>query len=357
MRRVSRMVSGVAAFLFVAGVAASGTSAQGKGDPSAGKAVYGARCAMCHGAEGAGDGPVAQGLGDKPSNWKSGGGRLKGLKDQEIFELIAKGGKALGKSPVMPAHPDLSEGAVRDLVAYVKSLMEGGGGEPIRKIVPAPKRVLPESEALKWGSALDWAITLTIGLSVLILTCILVSRIAYRGRQTEGSALWLHLLSLGIFPLSLLVVGNFAVLEYATEVRFCGACHLTMKPYIDDLHVANGKSLAALHYQHRFAPGTECYTCHANYGIHGTFEAKMTGFRDVYRYVTRTYQLPLKMREPFENTLCLKCHNGAKRYMALEIHLKLSEAMRAGQIKCVGCHGPSHDVPKPTQALVQGGVG
>jgi len=291
------------------------------------------------------------------SDWKADGGGLKGLGDQQIFELIAKGGKVLGKSPVMPAHPDLSEADLWNLVAYAKSLMKGEGGGPMQEVVPSPKRALPEGEALRWGSALDWAITLTIGLSVLILICILVSLIVYRGRQTEGSALWLHLLSLGISPLFLLAVGNFAVIEYAKEVRFCGACHLTMKPYIDDLHSTKGKSLAALHFQHRSAPNTECYSCHANYGVHGTFEAKMTGLRDVYRYVTRTYQLPLNMREPFENTLCLKCHNGAKRYMALEIHLKLSEAMRAGQIKCVGCHRPSHDVPKPTQALGQGGVG
>ena len=102
-----------------------------------------------------------------------------------------------------------------------------------------------EGEALKWGTALDWAITLTTGLSALILACILVSLIVYRGRQTEGTALWLHLLSLGIFPLLLLAVGNFAVLEYAKEVRFCGSCHRTMKPYIDDLHNLKSQSLAA----------------------------------------------------------------------------------------------------------------
>jgi Doubled CXXCH motif (Paired_CXXCH_1). len=123
-----------------------------------------------------------------------------------------------------------------------------------------------------------------------------------------------------------------------------------MKPYVDDLHMPAGNSLAALHYQHRFVQGSECYTCHANYGIHGTFEAKMTGVKDVYRYVTRTYHLPLKMREPFENRLCLKCHDEAKRYLAHAIHVTLSEPLRMDQIKCSGCHAPSHDIPKPKQA-------
>ncbi len=215
-------------------------------------------------------------------------------------------------------------------------------------------------EPLRWGTPLDWAIALTVALSALIVMGIAVSRIIFRGLQTEGSALWLHLLSLGIFPLFLLAVGNFAVLEYAKEVPFCGACHLTMKPFIDDLHNPKSQSLAALHFQNRFAPGTECYSCHANYGLHGTFEAKLTGLRHVYKYTTKTYHLPIKMPTPFRNTLCLKCHNGAKRFMAQEIHLedgKVSADLWTGKTECVECHAPAHDTPKPKKAAGPGGTG
>lgn len=347
MRWAVKIASGVAAFVAVAGVVTSDASAKGKGDPGAGKAVYAARCAICHGAEGAGDGPVARALPDKPSNWAAGGGKLRSLGDQQLFDVIAKGGKVFGLSVLMPAHPDLSETDIWNVVAYVRGLMEGAKGAGVPS---APRPAAIEPEDVRWGTALDWATWLTVGLSVLILISIVISRIAFRGRQTEGNALWLHLLALGIFPLSLMVVGNFAVLEHATETRFCGACHLAMKPYLDDLNMPDGKSLAALHYQHRFVQRTECYTCHANYGIHGTFEAKMTGLRDVYRYVTRTYHLPLKMREPFENRLCLKCHDEAKRYLAHPIHVTLSEPLRMDQIKCSGCHAPSHDIPRPKQA-------
>ena len=221
------------------------------------------------------------------------------------------------------------------------------------KIVHAAEIAPAQDEALRWGSVLDWAMAITIGLSALILICILVSLIVYRGRQTEGNALWLHLLSLGIFPLLLLAVGNFAVLEEAKEVRLCGACHLVMKPYIDDLHNAQSQSLAALHFQHRFVSGTDCYSCHANYGVHGTFEAKITGLLDVYKYATGTYHLPIKMRAPFDNVLCLKCHNGAKRFMAEEIHLdggKVSDELRTGKLACGLCHSPAHDIPKIEQA-------
>src|SRR5690349_2876985 len=131
-------------------------------------------------------------------------------------------------------------------------------------------------------SALDWSVALTAGLSALILILIGVSLFAYRGRQTEGGALWLHLLALAVLPVFLLAIGNFAVLEYAKEERFCGSCHKTMKPFIDDLHDGKSDSLASLHFQNRFSPGESCYSCHADYGVNATLQAKTTGLRHVY---------------------------------------------------------------------------
>jgi cytochrome c nitrite reductase small subunit len=318
---------------------------------TAAKAIYDAQCSICHGRAGAGDGPMALKLKTEPSNWTAGGGGLTGMADQEIFDVIAKGGMAVGKSIAMPDFPKLSEAQVWRLVAHVKSL-RANLEEAVPPEVSAPAPLPVGGEPPRWGSTLDWAIVLTVAISVLILACILLSLVLYRGRQTEGNALWLHLLSLGIFPLALLAVGSFSVLEYTKEERFCGSCHLTMQPYINDLHNDKSPSLAARHFQHRFARGTECYSCHANYGVHGTFEAKMKGLLDVYKYVTRTYDLPLQMRAPYESALCLKCHSGAKRYVeALEgIHLRLADQLRTGVLKCVGCHKLAHDIPRIEQA-------
>ena len=207
--------------------------------------------------------------------------------------------------------------------------------------------------------ALDLSIWITLGLSALIVALILVSWIWFRDRQVEGTGLVLNLLALGIFPLFLLAVGNFAVLEYAKEAQFCGTCHITMKAYVDDLHRPNGQSLASLHTQNRFAPGSECYSCHANYGVHGTVSAKMTGLRHVYKYTTKTYHLPIKMPEPFANSLCLKCHEGAKRFMAQSAHLdgtQVAAELRSGQTECIQCHGPAHEIPKAKQTAAAGGV-
>jgi hypothetical protein len=194
------------------------------------------------------------------------------MDDQRIFDVIAKGGMAIGRSTAMPANSTLSEAEVWNLVAHVRSLIGELEGVTPQHASASESRPAGR-EPLKWGTR-STGRSLTIGISAVILACILVSLIVYRGRQTEGGALWLHLLSLGIFPLFLLAVSNFSVLEYAKEERFCGTCHLTMKPYIDDMHDARSTSMAAFHFQHRSSPDTECYSCHANYGVHGTFEAR-----------------------------------------------------------------------------------
>jgi nitrate/TMAO reductase-like tetraheme cytochrome c subunit len=209
-----------------------------------------------------------------------------------------------------------------------------------------------------WGTALEWNVLFTFVLCLLILIFIGLSLIFYRGRQTEGNALWLHLLGLCIFPLFLLPFGNFTVFEYSKQERFCASCHQTMDPYVNDLTAPGGKSLAASHYQDRFAPGEECYTCHANYGVHGTFHAKLLGLDDAWRELTGTYPVPIRMRKPFPNSLCLKCHNGARKFMKEDSHLDpgnvVSKDLLTDKTLCTDCHLPGHLIPKPKSAVRSG---
>ena len=206
---------------------------------------------------------------------------------------------------------------------------------------------------LEWGTALEWNILFTFALCLLILVCIGASLVVYRGRQTEGNALWLHLLGLCIFPVFLLPFGNFTVFEYSKQEQFCAACHASMDPYVNDLTARGGKSLAATHYQDRFAPGEECYTCHANYGVHGTFRAKLLGLNDAWRELTGTYTVPIKMTRPFPNELCLKCHDGARKFMAEDSHLDpgkvVAKELLTDKTLCTDCHVPGHLLPTRTK--------
>ena len=83
-----------------------------------GKTLFSSTCAVCHGAEGRGDGPAAVALNPKPRNFADGAGWKNGRKISGIFKTITEGIKGSG----MAAYNGL---AVEDRFAiahYVQSL-------------------------------------------------------------------------------------------------------------------------------------------------------------------------------------------------------------------------------------------
>ena len=93
-----------------------------QGDPAKGKELYAKHCGGCHGPSGKGDGPAAAALNPKPNDLTN-KAYMAGLKDQYLFDLIQKGGAAVGKSPLIPPFGSkMKEGEIRDLIAYLKSL-------------------------------------------------------------------------------------------------------------------------------------------------------------------------------------------------------------------------------------------
>ena len=78
------------------------------------------RCVPCHGATGHGDGPGAAALNPKPRNYTDTTWQ-KSITDDQIRKTILYGGAAVGKSPLMPANPDLDGKPELDgLVAIVR---------------------------------------------------------------------------------------------------------------------------------------------------------------------------------------------------------------------------------------------
>ena len=72
------------------------------------KNVFQMRCVICHGENGKGDGPGAASLNPKPRNYTDKEWQ-KSVTDDDLKQVISKGGAALGKSPVMPPSPDLAQ--------------------------------------------------------------------------------------------------------------------------------------------------------------------------------------------------------------------------------------------------------
>jgi hypothetical protein len=218
---------------------------------------------------------------------------------------------------------------------------------------PAFLRFIQDGQRLGegWGSWVDWGIVLSLALCLTIIALIAVTRVRYRHRMAESGAVVLSLLSLGVLPVMLLPFANFTAVEYAKQVTFCESCHGAMDPYVADMRNPKGTSLAAMHFQDHFTPtqpGTECYSCHANYGVHGTFLAKLQGLGDAYHYVTGTWKAPITLREPFPNEQCLKCHVVSREFLAQPLHLDktggLSPAITGGQVSCGMCHPSGHVV-------------
>ena len=91
-------------------------------DPARGAPIYAQYCASCHGPQGAGDGPLAQALEPKPAH-HSDGAYMNALGNDHLFQVVKRGGPAVGKSPLMtPWGGTLSDAQIWDVIAYVRTL-------------------------------------------------------------------------------------------------------------------------------------------------------------------------------------------------------------------------------------------
>lgn len=63
-------------------------------------------CSTCHGMTGHGDGPGAAAINPKPRSFSDAAWQ-DSVTDEQIQKTIVFGGAAVGKSPFMPAQPDL----------------------------------------------------------------------------------------------------------------------------------------------------------------------------------------------------------------------------------------------------------
>ena len=96
------------------------------GDASAGAKIFADKCARCHGKTAKGDGPDLKRLqsATSPDDWTD-KDTNQGLADDFITSMITRGGKANGKSRIMPAFGDkLSPPQIQDLIAFLRSVAQ-----------------------------------------------------------------------------------------------------------------------------------------------------------------------------------------------------------------------------------------
>ena len=98
--------------LALAGTLFAGTcllSAPAKADTAAGEAMFKAKCAGCHGADGKGK--------EAMKTTDMGAADAQKMSDADLSKIISE-----GKPPKMPAYKTLTPEQVKDLVGYIRSL-------------------------------------------------------------------------------------------------------------------------------------------------------------------------------------------------------------------------------------------
>ena len=189
---------------------------------------------------------------------------------------------------------------------------------------------------------------LPLAIAVIAMGICLVGLV--RGRLAES------LLAAGIVGLPVLAfaLGNAVLLDRSKETQFCISCHI-MQPVYDSTRSDDG-SLASIHVTRGAVPTSQsCYTCHSGYGIWGDAGAKMSGVQHMVHTVMGSYELPLKLYQPYDIDGCLQCHAESTRFRGVEVHATegIAQALLSREMRCTGmCHPAAH----PPEALSGKGI-
>ncbi len=129
--RVSGSPIGAAPAIAMAALGFALTTSPGRAaDVGKGKAVYDLECVSCHGASGKGDGPTGAALTAQGTPARdftraefvldADGDGTSGT-DADLRAVITNGAGAYGGSPLMAPWAHLGDGAIADLVAYIRT--------------------------------------------------------------------------------------------------------------------------------------------------------------------------------------------------------------------------------------------
>lgn len=181
----------------------------------------------------------------------------------------------------------------------------------------------------------------------LAVTAVLIVLVLVRPSVLEGRAgKALAFLGWFVLPVAALGFGVEAHMERAKSTEFCLSCHV-MEPYGESLRLDDSSFLPASHVQNRRVdPDHACYSCHVDYTLFGGVEAKMAGVKHLWIYYTGQAPPPgeIELYEPYENSVCLHCHGGARSFEESEFHDGMLADLRSGEMSCLDCHDQMHAI-------------
>ena len=219
------------------------------------------------------------------------------------------------------------------LLAFVAPAVAGAAAAPAEG-VPLPHGWI--------GTTDQWIEGMGIAFALLNLALLVTAWRSLRSTGLTPTARGWLLVAVGLVPAMVAFLAFAHGLESSSTVDSCGYCHV-MQPYAQDLRDVKSDTLAATHYKNRYIQERHCYTCHSDYGLAGTFLAKLGGIGHVVRYTTGAYTLPLKIASPYPNVRCLGCHAGAPKFVNSPAHPNsMMPVLMDGTTSCLVCHAPAH---------------
>jgi mono/diheme cytochrome c family protein len=135
MTRISGIVALAASAALLSGPSRAAEESEATTPAELGKDAYMSHCAVCHGLEGYGNGPLADAMKIAPSDLTRIAAKHDGkFPSDKVADVIRNGGGVLGHgSPSMPAwglyfaekgKPEVARERIRALVAYIEGIQE-----------------------------------------------------------------------------------------------------------------------------------------------------------------------------------------------------------------------------------------
>ena len=189
--------------------------------------------------------------------------------------------------------------------------------------------------------AAEWLMVISLVVIAVAIGLIAYTLIARRQSLLDIHSKWILFLGVAVLPIPAIFMSTAVGLEHSKQPEFCDPCH-AMDPFMEDMKDVASKQLAARHYKNRFIQKAHCYTCHTDYGIFGTMEAKLNGMKHLWGDFTDHWSHPIEISKPYRYQICLNCHAGAVRFERLEEHDGVIEEVLAGEGGCNPCHELAH---------------
>ena len=203
----------------------------------------------------------------------------------------------------------------------------------------------PQDAVLVWVGRACLVVSL---LGIGLLTWLLLFR---RDRLMEAQSKWVIFLGICLLPIPVAFLNGGLGMEGSKTVEFCASCHEPMDPFVDDMRDPESDLLAAVHFKNKYIQQHQCLSCHSDYGLSGTAEAKIRGLSHIYKFTADNWEAPIALYSgTYRWSICLQCHAESQVFQKPrnddEAHEDVLEMVMSGEAGCTDCHETAHLPPE-----------